>query len=393
MPLCLQAQITAPLSSATRYTGYPVTARNDKIFVFCASASSATGTLIAESPGGTAPFNFEWLKFDETPATQGFNIPVKTESGTISSFDAPEGGYGVHITDNYGYDVSYYAWVHIDVPVVNAALKNYTCSYVALDGTTATDDFYYYDPSTGASVKLPNELADPIWTSSPSSVIPPNEEDPIIGIPPLVDVTYMLQVTDSFGCASSSSFFYESIHVDAAFTAAPSEGDAPLEVAFTNTSVRANTYLWDFGDDSVSYLADPPAHKYYIPGDYTVTLTIESELFCSDIYSLNIKVNKSAMEMPNVFSPNGDGINDYFVPDFASLKYVSIKIFSKSGQRVYHYEGNGEKVSEWTGWDGKINNSDRFAEPGIYYYVITGKGWDDKDYKGSGYRGIVYLYR
>jgi PKD repeat protein len=391
--MALQAQITAPGSNATRRTNYPATARTDSVFVFCASSSSL-GTLTAASPGGTAPFTFTWTRYDT--GTSGYTIAVKTETATTSTATSlDEGGYRVHITDSYGYDTYLYAWVNLDNPTATAALKNRTCNYVALDGTAGVDNFYYYDPSTSAKIKLPDAITF-LWSSDPSSVITANEIDPIITIPPLVNETYMLEVTDSFGCASSSSFYYESIHVNANFTATPDEGEAPLEVTITNSSVRANTCTWDFGDDSIYYLADPPVHTYYYfpgKGTYTITLNIESTLFCTDTYTVTITVDPSALEMPNVFSPNGDGINDYLVPEKASLKYVEMQVYSKSGQRVYRYEGEGESLSEWTGWDGKVNNSNRFAEPGAYYYVIRAKGWDDKKYSGSAYRGVVYLFR
>ncbi len=388
LPFALQAQITAPTANATRRTSYPVTGRTDSIFIFCGSSSS-TGALTAVSPDGGGPYTFTWTRYDQSTGT--WATTVKTETALSSTAAGlTEGGYRVHIND--ASDTYLYAWVHIDNPVSVAALKNYTCTYVALDGTASKDDFYYRDLTNNASVLLPNAV-DFTWSSSPESTIKPNEIDPIISKPPLTDITYILEVADSFGCKTTSSFFYESIHVEAAFTASPVEGEAPLEVTFTNNSVRAANCTWDFGDDSVSYLIDPPAHKYYIPGTYTVKLSIESDLFCTDEYSLDIKVVDSKLDMPNVFTPNGDGFNDFFVPDFASLKFVTIQIFSKSGQRVYHFEAEGEAVSEWKGWDGKINNSDRYAEPGVYYYVIRGKGWDDKEYKGSFFRGVVYLYR
>jgi PKD repeat protein len=136
-----------------------------------------------------------------------------------------------------------FAWVSIDRPVAQAALLHFTCDYVALDGTKATDPFTYYDPSTNASRTLPNGVRH-LWSSSPASAIPyPDLEiDPITFSPPLDDVRYTLEVTDSFGCATTASFDYTSIHVKAEFTAEPLEGEAPLEVAFTDNSVRAMKY-------------------------------------------------------------------------------------------------------------------------------------------------------
>ena len=79
-----------------------------------------------------------------------------------------------------------------------------------------------------------------LWSSDPPSSIPfPDFElNPQTFNPPLVDVTYKLQVSDSFGCISESSFFYESIHVKAEFSVDPQNGEAPLEVAITDKSVR-----------------------------------------------------------------------------------------------------------------------------------------------------------
>ncbi len=393
LPLALQAQITAPESHTMRMTDYPVTLRHDPVFIFCVTDAGEKGSLTAASPGGTAPFTFIWTMYDQTGGS--YSIPVKTETGvTSTAAGLSEGGYRVSISDGGGYSTELYAWVNIDMPMANAALQAFTCDYVALDGTATTDNFNYYDPSTGASKRLPNGIGF-LWSSTPESLIPfPDVRiDPLITSPPLVDVQYMLQVTDSFGCSGSSSFPYTSIHVKAEFTAEPNEGEAPLEVTFTDKSVRGFHYTWKFGDDSISVLPDPGTHTYYIPGTYYAVLTIESELTCTDVDSIKITVDPSTLQMPNVFTPNDDGINDFFVPEKKSLKFVNLQIFSKSGHRVYNYEGNDGDIQTWEGWNGKINNSERYAEPGAYFYVLRAVGYDEKSYKGKEFRGALYLYR
>ncbi len=393
LPLAVQAQITAPDSRTVRYTNYPATLRTDPVFIFCTSGTGDTGTLLASSPGGTAPFTFTWTRYNETGG--GYSIPVKTESGVTSSATGlAEGGYRVNITDGGGYSTDLYAWVNLDKPVAGAALLHYTCDYVALDGTSAPDHFTYYDPLTNASRRLPNGVRH-LWSSSPASAIPyPDLEiDPITFSPPLEDVRYTLQVTDSFGCSSSASFDYTSIHVKAEFTAEPLEGEAPLEVAFTDNSVRGSKYLWRFGDDSVSTMPDPSTHKYYTPGEYTVSLVIESNLTCRDSVSVKVEVLPSSLQIPNVFTPNDDGLNDYFVPDKKSIRYLSLQVFTKTGNRVYRFEASGDDLQGWPGWDGKVNNSERRAEPGAYFYVLRAEGYDDVEYQGREYRGTVYLYR
>jgi len=389
----LQAQISAPGSSTMRLTKYPTTLRMDPVFIFCTDDASDRGTLSATSPGGTAPFTFIWTRYDQVG--KAYTIPVKTETGTSSTVtDLVEGGYKVNITDGGSFSIELYAWVSLDKPVAEAKLLNYTCEMVALDGTAAVDPFVYYDPADGKPKSLPNAVAFE-WSSTPFSAIPnPKLQiDPITFDPPLTDVEYMLQVTDSFGCSSSSSFDYTSIHVRAAFVVTPTEGEAPLEVSLTDNSIRALNYLWTFGDDSLSALAEPGTHTYYEPDDYIITLTIESELFCSDDTTVTIKVLPSEIKIPNVFSPNGDEYNNFFRPETVSLKYINVQIFAKSGHRVYYYEGKGEDIQNWTGWDGKINNSERSAEPGAYYYIIRAVGYDDIKYEGRLYRGALYLFR
>jgi PKD repeat protein len=393
IPVALQAQITAPDSRAVRVTNYPVTPRQDPVFIFCVAGDSDTGSLTAASPGGTAPFTFIWTRYDQ--AGGSYSIPVMMETGvTSTAAGLVEGGYRVEISDGGGYSTELYAWVDLDKPVAHAALHNFTCDYIALDGTAAQDNFYYYDPSTGASRQLPNGV-NHMWSSTPESAIPyPDIElDPVTFSPPLVDVIYMLQVTDSFGCSTTSSFDYTSIHVKADFTAEPTSGEAPLEVSFTDESVRGFYYTWKFGDDSVSTLQNPGTHTYYTPGTYYATLTIESELTCSDSDSVKITVDPSSLQIPNVFTPNEDGINDFFIPDKKSLRFINMQIFAKSGHRVYYYQGDGEDLKNWQGWDGKIKYSERRASPGAYYYIIRAEGYDDIEYKGREYRGTLYLYR
>ncbi len=239
-PVVTLAQLTSPGMSALRYTSYPSDAsRKDPVFIYCNASGSVSGSLNATSPGGTAPFNFSWYKWDSQAS--GFSASAfKTESGTASLADnLTEGGYKVTISGSDGYDTSLVAWIFIDMPYALAQLQNRTCDYVALKGRAAIDTFYYNDIGTGNKIKLPDAVKF-MWSSDPASTIPyPDLElNPQTFTPPLVDVTYKIQVSDSFGCVSESSFFYESIHVKADFTVSPDNGEAPLEVSFTDKSIQ-----------------------------------------------------------------------------------------------------------------------------------------------------------
>lgn len=388
--LSAAAQLSAPGNNAIRYT-----ALNEPVFVYCNSTGTQKGTLSAASPAGAPPYNYDWYRWSN--ADSSFSVPVKTETGvSVSSADnLEEGGYKVVISG--GYDTSYVAWIFLDKPHSYAALLNRTCEYVALKGEAAVDTFFYNNTASGAVVRLPNRVKF-LWSSSPASIIPfPDLElNPQTFVPPLVDVTYRIEVTDSFGCKSESSFFYESIHVKADFSVDPDKGEAPLEVSFTDKSVRGTYYKWEFGDgkDSISELKDPEPHIYYIPGEYTVKLTIRSDRHCIDSMKYEkIVVEPSDLKIPNVFTPNDDGMNDRFIVQKKSLRYLSVEVFSRSGKMVYNFNGEGESLRNWEGWDGKVNNTSADAAPGVYFYIIRALGWDDISYDSKEQRGFVYLYR
>lgn len=392
----LSGQLTGPGADAVRHSSYPSgSGERDPIFIYCNATGSRKGELRAVSPGGSGPYEFDWYKWNKS--SKLFSTHIKTESGVMLSSvtNLDEGGYRVNISDGGGYAASLTAWIFVDLPKAEASLANRTCDYVALTGVAAIDTFYYNDPVNGLAVKLPNGVRF-MWSSSPASSIPYPDFDlePQTFRPPLTDVTYKIQVTDSFGCVNQASFFYESIHVNADFTVEPVKGDAPLEVSFVDKSIRGFIYDWDFGDSSFSEGSNPEPHIYYIPGEYTVKLTIESDKGCIDsMRSEKIVVEPSDLIIPNVFTPDGDGYNDFFMVDYKSLRFVSMEIFSQSGLKVYGFSGDGERLKAWTGWDGYVNDSSIKASPGIYFYIIRGYGWDDIIYDSKKYRGFLYLYR
>jgi gliding motility-associated-like protein len=100
----------------------------------------------------------------------------------------------------------------------------------------------------------------------------------------------------------------------------------------------------------------------YIP----LTGTVKSELGCAETIDLKARV-LGKVRMSNVFSPNGDGINDlWFVPYADIFTNLEIKVFNRWGAEVWT-----AKASEATkGWNGK-NKNGKDLPTGTYYYVIS----------------------
>ncbi|MCU0455821.1 MAG: gliding motility-associated C-terminal domain-containing protein [Bacteroidales bacterium] len=398
LPVSLAAQISAPGAKSVRYTSYPsAPAVKDPIFFYCNASGTETAALSAQRSKRTGNYDFSWYRWND--GTGSFSILLKTETSVPYSAlsGLGQGGYRVQIDSSSVKVEELTCWTFFDTPpIAEASLQQQLCNRVALSGRAeaTTQNFFYRDPATAATVTQKNIITF-LWSSSPASVIPYPDVNinPVTYTPPLEDVTYKLSVS-SLGCSSEASFFYESIHVNADFSLEPSEGEAPLEVSFTDKSIRGEIYSWDFGDDTISHLKNPAPHIYYKPGEYTVLLTIESTLHCIDsVRSEKITVLPSSLDIPNVFTPDDDGYNDRFRIESKSLRFVSMQVFSQSGIKVYGFSGEGERLKDWEGWDGKINNSSVEARPGIYFYIIRAFGWDDIKYDSREYRGFVYLYR
>ncbi len=124
-------------------------------------------------------------------------------------------------------------------------------------------------------------------------------------------------------------------------------------------------YLWDFGDGASSTLKDP--QHVFEPGVYTVELKVVGENGCEATTKKEITVLDGGGELfvPNVFTPNGDGINDVFKLTFASPFEMRIAIFNRWGELLF------ESTDCYFEWNGTYKGSD--VQDGTYVYLISGK--------------------
>lgn len=160
---------------------------------------------------------------------------------------------------------------------------------------------------------------------------------------------------------------------------------APSEIEFTNKSLGDYTVCeWQMGE--VARLFDEsPVYSFQTSGKYKVTLTVTNENSgCSSVDStLEVTITESEINFPNVFTPNGDEVNDEFRPSYKSIKSYNISIYNRWGRKIYQ----SDDITK--GWDGKNGNS-QCAE-GVYMYVAEAEGFD-KDVRFTR-KGSVTLVR
>lgn len=189
---------------------------------------------------------------------------------------------------------------------------------------------------------------------------------------------YTLKITDANGCSvtvgngNSMSIKYDKT-VTAAFTSDVTDGETPLNVQFTNQSTSTGTinYNWVFDNGSTSVLKDP-AMTFTDIKTYNVCLYVDDGgKGCRDTACAPIEVitNSDITIVPNVFTPNGDGVNDILMITAKGLGSVSAQIFNRWGQKEYEWNTlNG-------GWDG-YSASGVPAVEGTYYIILNAIGAD-----------------
>jgi gliding motility-associated-like protein len=126
----------------------------------------------------------------------------------------------------------------------------------------------------------------------------------------------------------------------------------------------AASYIWT----PASHIdcLDPPCSIVKLKSTTATRFTITTQGPCVIPANLNLSLTKieSDIYLPNVFSPNGDNINDLFLPVFncEQLTFYNLQIFDRWGNLVF------ETTDKDKGWDGRSNN--QMMIPGVYPYVI-----------------------
>lgn len=450
-------QITSPTADHVDTLGYlPGNTARDPLFVFYQSEGVQKQGILSASYPGPGSFNFTWSRYN--PGAGGFDPPFSSVAGVPSSTvtNLEEGGYRVRVWNGTGIDTTMTAWVFLNhltsyIEQTNEGMLpgyRYTCDYVSLAGYVFPDTLVYHDLVSNTPISRVLDFRFK-WTSDNPDLIIPN--DTIVlrpnttYKPPYKDTEYYLTATDEFGMTDTDTMFYESIQTKAEFTleyydkvnlqyvtdmdgnwdAEKGSQDARLTVRFLNQSQNGAEYIWVYLDTlggiketETTYDLETNTEFTYIRADkyYDPYLVSISEENCRDTFRLEqeLYVVPSQLAIPNVFSPNGDGTNDFFVFKHQSLQRCKVSIMDRNG--VVVYSRKIDDIYAWEGWDGNMHNSNRRAPEGQYFFVVEALGYDGVEYQdptiidrwkgnaGSGgtdpeagpqtlYTGWLYLYR
>lgn len=333
---------------------------------------AADGQAEISVVGGTAPYTYLW----DDPSAQSTALAGGLVPGT----------YNVTVTDDNGCTAQ---WLNVNITepdeliVTVTSTTPITCDYTE-DGMAETQ-------VTGGTLTY-NYLWDDADAQTGSTAID------------LAAGDYTVTVTDANGCvATANATIDPPVNVlNADFALSPETGQQPLDITVTNLSEGGTAYEFIFGDGNTITMFDTSSFQYLYAdsGAFDVTLIAYNDVTgCSDTLVLvnGIYVEPTSLILvPNVITPNGDGLNDVFPIDPIENDFFPFKI-----RNIYDFKGEiynrwGEKVYEWTqplgGWDGR-STSGLVLNEGTYFYVITAKGVDGDSVTNYEFKGDVTLLR
>ena len=203
-----------------------------------------------------------------------------------------------------------------------------------------------------------------------------NVQNPSYGFGEWGDYNVTLITTSEYGCLDTlEQNITISPNPSAEFSMSSNITQVLDPIYFTDESIDASQWDWDFGDSIGTSTDQNPDYAWNNFSTYTVFLTITNDFGCIDTVSHVVTV-KQPPQLPLAFSPNGDGLNDVFYVLGGTFTEFRFEIYNNWGKMIF--ETNDALV----GWDGK--HMDIEQPLGVYvwiYHVVTEDG---EEYTGHG---------
>jgi gliding motility-associated-like protein len=206
--------------------------------------------------------------------------------------------------------------------------------------------------------------------------------NPIAQNPP-TDIRYTVAVKDTLGCpktvTASLQVFVQKVNAVAGSRDTAVVLDQPLQL----NAAGGVRYLWNpaqWLDNSA--IANPVA----LPrNDIEYTVKVSNAAGCSDYASVRVKVFRVApgIYVPTAFSPNGDGLNDFFKVRALGLKSLEVfRVFNRFGQLLFT-----DTKFESAGWDGTFKGNSQ--DPATYIWYAEGTDYRGQKIQKKGYVVLV----
>ena len=193
--------------------------------------------------------------------------------------------------------------------------------------------------------------------------------DTIIGT---VKDSVFLTISNRFGCSLDTFMVMPGYDfLQANFTMNPDIYPRCLSseektVIVTDGSVGVTQGFWDFGDATtpLPYTIGNSieTHTYSGGGTFTVSLVVKNTGPCFDTLTRDLCVSEIPFFIADIFSPNGDGMNDFLYVRSSEAEKIEFLVFDRWGKLLF--ESDDVNI----GWDGTYKG--RKAEEGVYFFSV-----------------------
>ena len=234
----------------------------------------------------------------------------------------------------------------------------------------------------------------PYYTSTAGNDVTHKYDNPV----GTVDTVYTVEM-DGQGYVCPDKIKSMQIRVqDAIAGAEVRETNLPI-IAFGNTSIGADPTLYKWTIEGITADGENINLDYFheqqmggdtgvyvhdfgnVKGQFKVCMWVWIDgLGCEDTSCVIVENTfETKLEMPNVFTPNGDGVNDFFEPiEYQGVEKWQLVVYNRWGQKVFETD----RVDDF--WDGRKMNDGSMCAPDVYYYVLTYQLRGEKEDNMSG---------
>lgn len=338
------------------------------------------GAIQVTIQGGREPYSITWEKEIVSP-TNGETTFSSIASNTLNISDLSPGRYRLTVLSNFDNCESSNPIVRfetfytigkdetvtiIDGPYLSKELCGGTPGFLTIQVTEISNGstIFYYDENL-VNAEFIGDGTYEVYVDSPVS-------DAILNAINEAGCGTFVIIEDG---VANPSFRYESEGFLQFGITAVGE-----EIEFINTTTDVyDSLTWDFGDgsDIVPLSIDQEKlvdviHTYETEGQFDVTLAVFNEAGCSNEIQNMVTIGKGYNVMfPTAFTPNGDGINDYFEGGFSGIVAFTLNIYDTWNNLIFTTSHETTNLPVHWGWDGKLSDGKPFNSQ-VFKYIFYG---------------------
>ncbi|HRG54354.1 MAG TPA: gliding motility-associated C-terminal domain-containing protein, partial [Bacteroidia bacterium] len=135
-------------------------------------------------------------------------------------------------------------------------------------------------------------------------------------------------------------------------------------IKITDESIGGTLWNWDLGDKTTSMDQDLK-HTYADTGTFVITQIVMNEFGCRDTAMHEVRINgEPTIFIPNAFTPDGNGMNDVFLPKMFGVREFSMTIYNRWGDLIFI------STDSEIGWNGRVDGIGEIVKDDIYIYKI-----------------------